>query len=351
MLPFGGITQIIGGLGRGKSLTGIIIANYYYKHGWDIYANSKGITIPHNLIRNKRDLENARRGLLLLDEGQTLDDSRKGMSRQNECVNFLMATSRKRDNVVIVISQVFSAIDKRVRLIANRLIVPQITSWLTPDGQVIKQRNSEHDLPNTMNLLIYIRREQRDPTLERPGWYKCSVVPVHNCAEFTKLYDTKGEIFDFSISEAEADEIQADKWIRTEKPFEQQADSIAIGLGWSVKKFRGRHNYKEGRFDRRFKKNERKIDVDYAGTNAGYEYLYTAKKIFSQMRNATIVYLDTRDDKLKCFSVGKALDDELIFDMCVVKLEKVESIAQEWENFLKNGVQSKSGSSAELVLV
>lgn len=116
--------------GCGKTLTMVKDAYNFYSKGWEIYSNFN-ISIPYkklsnediiNLINNQK----IRDCVLLIDEIQTIIDSRRSMSKSNLNLSYFIQQIRKRGIVLLCTTQFTRTTDVRLREHVDIVVKPKI---------------------------------------------------------------------------------------------------------------------------------------------------------------------------------------------------------------------------------
>lgn len=166
------IIGISGLLGSGKTLLMTIIGKSSHDRGREIYSNyytkfSKMID-PYELL--KFELNNC---TLLLDEIQTLFDSRISSSEINRLSSYFFLQTRKRNVNLIYTSQLLGAVDLRLRFIT--------------DFNILAER-----LTSGFRYTIYVS------SLYYPA--KTIFLPYEKAKKFFDLYDTSQIIYPFAIN-------------------------------------------------------------------------------------------------------------------------------------------------------
>lgn len=250
-----GITLILGAQGAGKTLSATLLAYHYYsrlhKH---IYANYK-LNFPHKTIGCLTDLEQAENGLLILDEAYTIVDARRSMTNQSLAINTILQHARKRDFDVCVLTQILGAVDKRVRLIARKIIVPHFTSAI--NGGLAKLHWDIYT-PNK-NVLV-----------ESLTWKKSSITNINIGQEAFNLFDSYAPIYDFT---AEAKDMVWKKAEEMQEAF--RIDTTQRGVG--VESWKGKDKDHPGKYDITLFYKNKVYEVDVAGHKTP-KYLSTKDK-------------------------------------------------------------------------
>jgi hypothetical protein len=177
--PLRGVSLVTGQMGCGKTLFSVIAAARYARAGKRIWANFDINLQNTSPVRSVLDLQKVRDGLLILDESYLFADSRRAMSNRNLATSTILMGSRKRDFDVIVITQVLSAVDPRIRLVAKRRFAP-----------------------NLSGSTLFVRRFVRDVTDEREVWMGRGVMRLRVGERHFALYDTSAPVYDYLNVEA-----------------------------------------------------------------------------------------------------------------------------------------------------
>src|SRR6056297_1406672 len=118
-----------GARGRGKTLTMIKDGlNYKYK-GWKVYSNMENQKIAEYIsnedilsIDKESDLKNC---VLIIDEIQTLFDSRRSMKKENLNFSYFIQQIRKRNIILLCTTQYTNTVDLRLRQHIDILALPR----------------------------------------------------------------------------------------------------------------------------------------------------------------------------------------------------------------------------------
>lgn len=119
-LNTGMIICYIGGMGSGKTLSMVREAYGYHLAGFTVYSNF-GLCFPHrkitkqifeSMLDNSFELRNA---ILCLDEVYVWMDSRMSSSSSNRLLSWFFNQTRKRSVRVLMTSQTFDQLDRRLR--------------------------------------------------------------------------------------------------------------------------------------------------------------------------------------------------------------------------------------------
>lgn len=111
------IIALIGNLGRGKTLSSMMLGHYlFYNTHYDRVVSNFETDLTTDYVSNPTQLDEKTKnveGLYLLDELWAWMDSRE--SNQNSLMNELVINSRKRGCLIIYTVQDLSMVDKRLR--------------------------------------------------------------------------------------------------------------------------------------------------------------------------------------------------------------------------------------------
>jgi len=122
------IIGIFGEMGKGKTLTAVILGLIYKQKGYEIYSNMKNFLDSKYIddLDDLKDLDINTKRLLILDEIYVYIDSRNSSTKRNKAYSYLIFQSRKRNFDIIYTAQLYSAVDKRLRNLTNIIIEPEI---------------------------------------------------------------------------------------------------------------------------------------------------------------------------------------------------------------------------------
>lgn len=126
---------IAGDLGSGKTLTLTLLALKSYLDGETIYSNYKLYGIPYVPITDIEQIEEMQSGFFAADELWLWCDSRVSTSNKNKMISRILIQSRKKGLTIGYTAQGLHQIDKRVRLITDINLFPQIL-----DSNLLKVR-------------------------------------------------------------------------------------------------------------------------------------------------------------------------------------------------------------------
>jgi len=123
------ITLYKGARGRGKTLTMVKDALQFYLNGWNVYSNMKGVHFAEFIdskeilkINKESTLYNC---VLLIDEIQSLFDSRRSMAKGNLDFSYFLQQIRKRGIVLLCTTQYSNTVDIRLRQHVDIIAIPR----------------------------------------------------------------------------------------------------------------------------------------------------------------------------------------------------------------------------------
>jgi hypothetical protein len=116
--------------GCGKTLTMVKDALNFYNKGWEIYSNFD-IAIPYKKLENEHIIninENTKIKdcVLLIDEIQTIIDSRRSMRKENLNFSYFVQQIRKRNIILLCTTQFTKTTDIRLREHTDIVVKPKI---------------------------------------------------------------------------------------------------------------------------------------------------------------------------------------------------------------------------------
>lgn len=116
--------------GSGKTLTMVKDAIQLYNKGWTIYSNFS-IGIPYKKISNDdiisiADNKSINDCVLLIDEIQTIIDSRRSMKKGNLNFSYFIQQIRKRGIILLCTTQFTKTTDLRLREHVDIVVTPKI---------------------------------------------------------------------------------------------------------------------------------------------------------------------------------------------------------------------------------
>ena len=119
-----------GARGRGKTLTMIKDSYNYYLNNWDIYSNMKSLKFAKYLSnefilkidKKEKKLYNC---VLVIDEIQTLFDSRNSSTKESRNFSYFIQQIRKRDIILLTTTQFSNTMDKRLRQHIDIIVNPK----------------------------------------------------------------------------------------------------------------------------------------------------------------------------------------------------------------------------------
>lgn len=190
------IIVYIGGLGSGKTCSAVRTTWYYYKKGFKIYSNIH-LKFPYTLVttdlldgwmKNKEELRAAlQNSVFLLDEAHIWMDSRSGMKKKQKKRTYFVLQIRKLNVMLIVTTQSYDQVDKRLRNSNNYLVrcESEKIKYQMTNGQVA--------------LVVKIHQEALDMGRQHLGPRKMN---PFDARPYFGLYDTL-EIVDIDEEEEE----------------------------------------------------------------------------------------------------------------------------------------------------
>lgn len=118
-----------GARGRGKTLTMLKDALIYLNNGWQVYTNMQNSDVGE-FISNQELLKidkntDIQRVVLVIDEIQTLFDSRRSMKKSNLDFSYFLQQIRKRGIILLCTTQYSNTIDLRLRQHIDVLALPR----------------------------------------------------------------------------------------------------------------------------------------------------------------------------------------------------------------------------------
>ena len=175
-----GVIIIAGKKGSGKSLSATMIAYTYWKYmhqkGYKVYANYQ-LNFPFIPVTKLSTIDNAQKGLVIIDEAYQLVDSRRATSSKNVLFSVLLGKARKHGIRILFIAQYVHTLDSRIRQDADWIIVTSL-----------KNVDVERKIPLSLEWDVYYRDDLGD-IVE----FEKFTVPVPPKA--LKLYDSYADIF------------------------------------------------------------------------------------------------------------------------------------------------------------
>lgn len=123
-----------GAKGKGKTLTMIKDAYVYFMNGYKVYSNMKSVKFAIYLSNEKILAINKKSPLkkcvFLIDEIQTLFNSRRSMKKENVEFSFFIQQIRKRDIELLATSQYINTIDLTFRQHVDYMVTPNFDKEL-----------------------------------------------------------------------------------------------------------------------------------------------------------------------------------------------------------------------------
>lgn len=163
------LVGVSGNLGSGKTLTATYLASRYFMEGKKIYSNYGLKLIPHERIYSIRELNNIREGVFVADELWTWIDSRMSQKAVNKVTSLVLAKSRKRDLTIVWTAQLVGTIEKRIRLLTEKILFPET-------------------FPKGSDKVDYVKVNVCDRKLNPVGSFVFPAKP------YFRLYDTNEEV-------------------------------------------------------------------------------------------------------------------------------------------------------------
>ena len=119
-----------GARGRGKTLTMVKDALQYQNEGWTVFSNMEGMKIGTFIsvddIQKIDKGSDIKRCVLVIDEIQSLFDSRRSMKKQNLDFSYFIQQIRKRGIILLCTTQYTNTVDLRLRQHIDILAIPRI---------------------------------------------------------------------------------------------------------------------------------------------------------------------------------------------------------------------------------
>lgn len=118
-----------GARGRGKTLTMVRDAFNYRANGWKIYSNMESIGFAEyinnrNILKINKDSE-LYNCVLIIDEIQSLFDSRRSMAKGNLDFSYFLQQIRKRGIILLCTAQYSNTVDIRLRQHVDVIAIPR----------------------------------------------------------------------------------------------------------------------------------------------------------------------------------------------------------------------------------
>ena len=116
--------------GTGKTLTMVKDILLYVNQGWDIVSNIHlHSSIPHRVLSRSEILDlldtNLKNYILVLDEIQTIIDSRRSMKKDNMDFSYFIQQIRKKNIILLATTQFTRTVDVRFREHVDILVNPK----------------------------------------------------------------------------------------------------------------------------------------------------------------------------------------------------------------------------------
>ena len=123
------IVMYVGRRGAGKTTAMIKDALNYHSCGWRVITNMESVPFADEVVDSMDviqmiDREDVNDCVLVLDEIQTIIDSRRSASKHNVSFSNFIQQIRKRNIIVIATTQFFDTADKRFRAHTDVLAYP-----------------------------------------------------------------------------------------------------------------------------------------------------------------------------------------------------------------------------------
>lgn len=135
--------------GCGKTLTMVKDALKFYNKGWTIYSNFN-VYIPHKRLSNQDIINlpntNINDCVLLIDEIQTIIDSRRSMKGDNLNFSYFIQQIRKRNIILLCTTQFTRTTDLRLREHVDVIVKPKMIHKYPVVEAVYIDLTSEEDL-------------------------------------------------------------------------------------------------------------------------------------------------------------------------------------------------------------
>lgn len=192
------LAGIEGGLGVGKTQTLTFLVNHFKKYyNEPVFANYKLLNIDYKYIATIEDIKNIRRGKFYADELWLWLDSRiSSFDEYNKEISNILLKSRKRFYDVFYTAQGLHQIDKRIRLITDFILQPEIL-YYDEDNYCLNQ--IEQDFLYPIDLKPYLNNLVINVDVCKPiDEFNLSVVSSFSywMKDIIPLYDTTEEIED-----------------------------------------------------------------------------------------------------------------------------------------------------------
>src|SRR6056297_818724 len=119
-----------GARGRGKTLTMTKDSIQFKNDGWKVYSNMKGFKIgsyisSDEILMIDKHNSNLKDCVLVIDEIQTLFDSRTSMKKENRTFSYFLQQIRKRGIILLCTTQFSNTIDLRLRQHLDIIGIPR----------------------------------------------------------------------------------------------------------------------------------------------------------------------------------------------------------------------------------
>lgn len=163
------LVGISGNLGSGKTLTMTYLATRYFIENKKLFSNYGLKILPHERVYSIRDLNSIRSGVFLGDELWTWIDSRMSQKAVNKMTSLVLAKSRKRDLTIVWSAQLVGTIEKRIRLLTEKILFPEC-------------------FPKNSDTIKFVKVHVCDRKLNPTGSFVFPAQP------YFKFYDTNEEV-------------------------------------------------------------------------------------------------------------------------------------------------------------
>ena len=166
-----------GAKGKGKTLTMIKDAYIYYLDGYTVYSNMKSVKFA-KYITNEQILSINKKTVFsncvfLIDEIQTLFNSRRSMKKENVEFSFFIQQIRKREIELLATSQFSNTVDLTFRQHIDIIAMPQF------------------DKEFNVCKVVYTDLNSMEDTIDGFEGEASQVTVVFDAREIFGLYDTK----------------------------------------------------------------------------------------------------------------------------------------------------------------
>ena len=149
--------------GAGKTLTMVKDGLKYYLQGWKVYTNMYNIPFAERLeeqeILELADTDGFKNCIVLIDEIQTLIDSRRSMRKANVGFNYFMQQIRKRNVNLLATTQYTRRVDLGFREQLDIMVSPKMVTLNS--GKVLVEvsyvdlTTEEEGIPPIKRRIVY----------------------------------------------------------------------------------------------------------------------------------------------------------------------------------------------------